>query len=69
VAYGLSGMWLLKCRVGQNRTCIYTVYDHMFGDFPFKGSVNTLYIYGFGQPYMIGTWLRLFEWHVVMGVE
>jgi hypothetical protein len=41
----------------------------MFGDFPFKGSVNTLYIYGFGQPYMIGTWLRLFEWHVVMGVE
>jgi hypothetical protein len=31
---------------------IYTVYDHIFGDFPAKNTVYTPYIYGSGQPYV-----------------
>jgi hypothetical protein len=33
-------------RVGQNRLYIYTVYYHIFGDFPAK----IPYVYGSGQP-------------------
>jgi hypothetical protein len=29
---------------------IYTVYDHMFGEFSAKNAVFTPYIYGSGQP-------------------
>jgi hypothetical protein len=30
---------------------IYTVYGHIFGDFPAKNTVYKPYIYGSGQPY------------------
>ena len=40
-------------RVGQNRIYnIYTVYDRIYGNFPAKNTVYTLYIYGSGQPYL-----------------
>jgi len=41
------------CKVGQNRPCIYTVYDRIFGDFPVKNTVYTPYINGPGQPYLL----------------
>ena len=34
---------------GWPEACMYTVYDHIFGDFPAKNTVYTLYIYGSGQ--------------------
>jgi hypothetical protein len=39
----------VTCVQGWPEPYIYTVYDRMFGDFPAQ---NTVYIYGFGQPYI-----------------
>jgi hypothetical protein len=39
----------VTCVQGWPEPYIYTVCDRMFGDFPAQ---NTVYIYGFGQPYI-----------------
>ena len=38
--------------VGLAKLYICTVYDRIYGDFPAKNTVYTLYIYGSGQPYI-----------------
>ena len=43
---------------GWPESCIYTVYDRIFGDFPAKSIVYTPYVHGSGQPYTWGTCSR-----------
>ena len=40
------------CRVGWPEPYTYTVYDHIFGDFPANNTVYTPYMYGSDQPYV-----------------
>jgi len=37
--------------LGWPEPYIYTVHDRIFGDFPAKNTLYTLYVYGSGQPY------------------
>ena len=45
--------------------CIYTVYEHVFGDFPTIVTVYAPYIYGSGQPYTHYTHTKNYVYHYV----